>query len=180
MNHRLFPPPPRRAPNRRNSAVEGLVGRVSQPPLRYLERFHRECSGCHGHARVAMQQFRGETCPRQAWAWHPTRYTELECALMIRCDVIHILSQHRLPRLFHRLGMSDLRRERIGGRRRRGRLGVGGRSFALVYQPDAGSVFGSLRGTFTASGGNVVGRLDAGWIGASAAVSIGGSLSRTW
>ena len=25
--------------------------------------------------------FRGKTCPRQAWAWHPTRYSESETAL---------------------------------------------------------------------------------------------------
>ena len=36
-----------------------------------LERFHRRCSG-----------FGGRTCPRQAWAWHPTRYSESGSALV--------------------------------------------------------------------------------------------------
>ena len=47
-----------------------------------LERFHRRSSG--GMATLAWPcgGFLGKTCPRQAWAWHPTRYSESETALM--------------------------------------------------------------------------------------------------
>jgi hypothetical protein len=46
-----------------------------------LERFHRRSSG--GMATLAWPcgGFLGKTCPRQAWAWHPTRYSESETAL---------------------------------------------------------------------------------------------------
>jgi hypothetical protein len=46
-----------------------------------LERISFNYSGCYGHAGVAMQGLGGKTCPRQAWAWHPTRNTYARCGL---------------------------------------------------------------------------------------------------